>query len=155
VADVKSPTFRSGGNGGGVPLQQVSSDAEVMPTVALADRKLAQIQADIGSPRARACLERVYGQIFAKELTKGHAHFTLGRTTVSVLHPTVPRSFGLRVVIPFAGTVNGLTVQTRLYVDGFGFVVRRAGVSLVTIRFTYPVPAATEQRLLSLLHSRA
>src|SRR5690242_20120341 len=49
LADVKSPTFRSGGNGGGVPLQEVSSDVEVMPTVALADRKLAQIQADLRS----------------------------------------------------------------------------------------------------------
>jgi hypothetical protein len=155
VVDVKSPTFRSGGNGGGVPLQRVSSDVEVVPTVALADRKLAQVQADIRSPHARACLERVYGQIFAKELSKERIHFTVGRTTVSVLHPAVPRSFGLRVVIPFALAVNGSTVHTRVYVDGFGFVVGRAGVSLVTTRFTYPVPATTEQRLLSLLHSRA
>jgi hypothetical protein len=155
VADVKSPTFRSGGNGGGVPLQEVKSDVEVMSTAALADRKLAHTQAAIHSPRIRACLARVYAQIFAKPFAKGNRPLSLGRTTVSALHPALPRSFGMRVVVPFALTVNGLKVDTRLYVDALAFIVGRAAVSLVTLRFTYPVPAATEQRLLSLLYGRA
>jgi hypothetical protein len=155
VADVKSPTFRSGGNGGGVPLQEVKSDVEVVRTAALADRKLTIIHADIQSARKRACLERVYGQTFAKGLSKGRTRFSLGRTIVSPLHPTLPRSFGIRVVIPFTFTINGMVVHTGLYVDGFGFIVGPAGVSLTTLRFTYPVPASTEQRLLSLLYGRA
>jgi hypothetical protein len=155
VADVTSATFRSGGNGGGAPLQDVKSDVEVVRTTALADRKLAIIQADIRSPQKRACLERAYGRTFAKGLSKGRTRFSLGRTTVSPLHPALPRSFGIRIVIPFTFTVNGLAVHTRLYVDGFGFIVGPAGVSLTTLRFTYPVPTSTEQRLLSLLYGRA
>jgi hypothetical protein len=155
VADVKSPTFRSGGNGGGVPLQEVKSDVEVVPTVALAARKLAHLQAHLQSPRDRACLERVYGQLFAKGLNKGRTHFSLGRTTVSSLRHTLPRSFGIRVVVPFTFTVNELTVHTRLYIDGFGFIVGRAGVSLFSIRFTRPPVVATEQRLESVLYGRA
>lgn len=155
VADVQSPTFRSGGNGGGVPLQEVKSDVEVVATAALAGRKLAHIESEIQSPRARACLERAYARIFAKELSKGRNAFALGRATVSVLHPAMPRSFGIALVLPFALKVNGLTVHTGLYVDGFGFIDGQAGVSLTAIRFTRPIPTETEQRLLALLYRRA
>jgi hypothetical protein len=153
VVDIHSPTFR---RGDGLQLKEVRSDVEVVPTVALADRKLAQIQADIRSPSARACLKRVYTQIFARSLTKGvtgRARVTFGRTTLTFPHPTVPRSFGLRLVFPFTviGTVR--SIGGSFDVDAFGFVAGPAAISLTSFGFSGPAP--TEQHLLSLLYSRA
>jgi hypothetical protein len=153
VVDIHSPTFRSGD---GLQLKEVLSDVEVVPTVALADRKLAQIEADIRSPRARGCLEHLYTQIFARSLTKGvagRARVRFGRSTLTFPHPSVPRSFGLRLRIPFTVTGTVRSIGGSFDVDAFGFLAGRAAIGLTSFGFSRLGP--TEQRLLSLLHSRA
>jgi hypothetical protein len=76
-----------------------------------------------------------------------------GSTRISVLHPTLPHSFGLRVVVPVTFTIAGLPVPVRIYIDQVGFVVGPAVVGLNDISFSGRF--GMEQRLLSLLYSRA
>jgi hypothetical protein len=153
VADVHSPTFRSGE---GLQLELAVSDVEVVPTVALADGKLTQVEADLRSRRARACLKRTYAAIFGRSLAKGvagRAGLTVGRATLTVLHPSVPRSFGLRVVVPFTITGTLRSISASVEVDAYGFVAGRTAVSLLRLSFSGPVSADTH--LLSLLYERA
>jgi hypothetical protein len=153
VVDIQSPKFR---HGEGFQLEEVKSDVEVMPNVALADRELRQIESEFKSPRALACVRRGFAQSLARGLTKGvagRARVTVGRTTLSLLHPAVGHSFGLRVAFPFTITGPARSIGSTFYADAIGFFVGPAGIGLTTLSFSHP--PATEQHLLSVLFSRA
>lgn len=152
VVDIQSPQFKSGE---GFKLTEVRSEVEVMPT-AVAESKLAEEQAALGKPRVRTCLKRRFEHDLARSVhgrsTRG-VRTLLGRTNISVLHPTIPHSLGFRIVVHVTYVVHGSRIRVRIYADGFSFFVGPAEVSLSTISFSSPVP--TEQQLLSALYSRA
>ena len=50
---------------------------------------------------------------------------------------------------------RNLTLPVNFYLDGLAFGVGRAAISLSTISFRHPFPAALESHLYSLLTSRA
>jgi hypothetical protein len=78
---------------------------------------------------------------------------TLGQTLISVLHPTVPNGFGVRIVFPLSIAANGARLEMPVYVDASGFVIGPAAVTLTSLSFSRPV--ATEEHLLSVLYGRA
>jgi hypothetical protein len=153
VVDIESPKFRAGE---GLQIEEVKSDVEVMPNVALAQRKFAQTQSVFKNARVLACFRRAFVKAFDKGLTKGvagRARVAVGRTTLSILHPAVPHSFELRVAYPFTITGTARSIRSTMYVDIIGFFVGPAGIGLGTFSFNHP--ATAEQRLLSVLYGRA
>jgi hypothetical protein len=102
-------------------------------------------------------------RLAAKGFAKGFAHgldkgisFSLGRVAISPLPHLLSRSFALRIVIPLSfARAGSVPFHTHVYVDALGFVTGPAEISLTATGFSSPVPTATEQRLLSLLYSRA
>jgi hypothetical protein len=152
LVDIQSPTFRSGT---GLEEKSVRSDVEVMPSAALASGKFSNEQRVLASARDRACLTRAYSQAFVTNLRHGlpgGVRLLIGHTTLSVLHPPVPGSLGLRIVVPFTivGPAGSLTAS--LEVDGVGFVHGAAAVNLLATGTGGPLP--TEQHLLSVLYGR-
>jgi len=92
---------------------------------------------------------------FARGLDKGIS-FSLGRITATVFPDWVPSSFAFRLIVPLHfARAGGRTFHTHVYVDELGFVAGAAEINLTASGFSSPVPAATEQRLLSLLYRRA
>ena len=154
-ADVKSPEFASGA---GLELAEVKSDVEVVPSAAQASASLAQLEAAVAKPGARTCLEAKISQVFAKGVSKAasaSAKITLGHTTVSLLSPSVPRSFGLQITLPIKVALKGIEIPMHVYVRAIGFIAGPAEITLTTTGLSKPFPASTEQRLLSTLASRA
>jgi hypothetical protein len=74
---------------------------------------------------------------------------------LSALPPTsslgLPQSFAVRQTMSFPASLH----QAHLYADVLGFVYGPAEVSLIATGIARPVPSELEQRLLSLLYSRA
>jgi hypothetical protein len=155
LVDAKSPKFA---RGSGFELTEVESEVEVMDGAAKARAKFAEVHAALTKPSVRSCLERAFVQAFRKGLAKastGGAQVKLGKTTVSLLIPSVPQSFGLEIVVPLTISIKGITLHSGVYVHGNGFLAGPALISLTTISLSKPFPSASEQHLLSLLSARA
>jgi hypothetical protein len=153
LVDIKSPSFRSGS---GLEAKTVRSDVEVLTSSDLAARKFANEQRVLATARDRACLARAYTDAFVRGLRHGlpgGVHLIVGHTTLAVVHPSVPRSLGLRIVVPFTLVGPARSVSASLEVDGVGFTHGAAVVNLLTTGTRAPV--STEQRLLSVLYDRA
>src|SRR5207245_8005425 len=70
---------------------------------------------------ARACLERAFAQALVKGFHKPSARqitARAGQATISSLQSTVPRSFGIRVALPFTLEAHGVIVPLRVYEIG-------------------------------------
>jgi hypothetical protein len=143
-----SPEFSVGH---GAQSQLEESEVEVWPTPGLAARNFAANH----TSRYRACLVR-FQEANNKNLNKERAgQLQYGPLTVSPLPdplPGVDGSFGLRIA---QSLLRGGQVRAQIYHDVFGFLSGPAEIELTATGFTTPVPSATEQRLLSLLYSRA
>jgi hypothetical protein len=119
---------------------RVQSVVYVMPNTQLARQELAS---------ARNCVARQLARGTLETIAFGPEHF-------APLHATLPgvpvaelRSW---VTLPELGP-TGLSVRS--YEDRFVFVVGRVEVALSATESLHPFPTATENHLLTMLHSRA
>jgi hypothetical protein len=144
VAEVESPSFEADRSG---LEQSISSQVTVARTAALAVKELAAFQ----NAHARSCISHYLGLSLKGEMRPGE---TIGPLSIRAGTPPAPGttgSFGWR--IQTAITVRSLTIP--LYIDILGFVDGQAEVGLFGTGFGAAVPAATEERLFSLLLARA
>jgi hypothetical protein len=139
VANIRSANFS------GAAHELIRSEVIVWPSEALAMRDNVVAR----SQRALLCLRRLFSREIAR---KSGAKFHVGRVSVMrlALLPGVPGSFGVRVETSILGAH---TVSD--YFDAVSFMYGRSAVTLYATGILRPVPAATERRLLSLLHTRA
>jgi hypothetical protein len=153
IVDIQSPTFR---RGSGLQIKSVRSDVEVLASSELAARKSANEQRVLADARDRACLAGAYTKAFVGALRRGLAarvHLVAGHTTLAVMHPSVPQSIGLRIVVPFTVVGTARSVSASLEVDGLTFTQGPAVVNLLTAGTGGRL--SSEQRLLSVLYNRA
>lgn len=144
VADVESEGFS---HGSGLQSQQVSSDVTVMPSSALAKQDLTAIK----SSRGQGCIVSFVNRLLAG-LSSGRVK--LGGVTLSPLPPSSPGadgSFGYR----FTATATAGEARIPFYVDIQGFVLGPTQVQLLVLSVGQPFSAAEEQRLYTLLVTRA
>ncbi len=144
LAEVSSPQFERLTR---LRAQGAQSGVTVQRTPALAASELQGIR----GPRVRACLTH-----YLELLLAGREHRVERIAPVSISEGTPPAagaagSFDLR--IRTAIVVRGIPVPT--YFDILGFVAGPAEVTLFTEGLPKPFPAATEERLYSLLLARA
>ena len=149
VVNIHSATFSASNE---PEHEEIRSDVEVMPSVALAK----QNNASNRSQRALACAKHLFPlQLASKDGSRVH----YGPVTVSRLPyplPGVPGSFGYRIAVAILGVPSTVEpIQPHLYVDAFGFLAGPAEVALLATAFPRPVPQEVDERLLSLLQSRA
>jgi hypothetical protein len=131
----------------GILQFSVSSEVSVAPTLAAAARELATIK----SARVRVCLSHSLAQLLKGQAAGGG---TVGPVAVASGTPPAPGttgSFGWRVTATYA--LRG--VKLSFYLDMLGFVQGPATVTLFSTGVLRPFPAAAQQRLFSLLLSRA
>jgi hypothetical protein len=122
-------------------------------TVLAHGRRAAVELPPLESRGVRECVARVLTRYFADRSVR-EAHW--GRFTISglpVQAPGADGAIGIRVETTLTLTFSEVTVP--IYFDLLGFTSGPAVVSLWAVSVTQPVPAATEQRLLSLLLARA
>jgi hypothetical protein len=144
LVEVSSTKFKRGHV---IPEFSVSSEVSVARTPALAARELAAIR----SKRARTCVSRYLDRLFKGRNFQGA---TIGPVSIVSGTPPAPGatgSFGWRIAVKFS--VHG--IQIPLYFDILGLVYGSAQVSLFSTGLAAPFPAATQQRLFSLLLERA
>lgn len=126
----------------------VSSEVSVAPTSAAAARELATIR----GARVRGCLGHSLDQLLKGQPAAGGGR--VGPVAVSSGTPPAPGttgSFGWRVTATY--TLRGIRLS--FYLDMLGFVQGPATVTLFSTGVLRPFPAAAQQRLFSLLLSRA
>jgi hypothetical protein len=142
VMRINSPVFslKPGGQAAYPHSARVQSVVYVMANTQLARQELAS---------ARNCVARQLARGTLETIAFGPEHF-------APLHATLPgvpvaelRSW---VTLPEL-TATGLSVRS--YEDRFVFVVGRVEVALRTTESPHPFPTATENHLLTMLHSRA
>jgi hypothetical protein len=127
--------------------ESVQSEVTVVRTPALAAKELAAIR----SPHVRVCLSHYLDLLF-----KSHKYHGARVSPVSISQGTPPApgatgSFAWRITTTI--TLHSVTIP--IYIDIFGFVEGPAEVSLFTDGVPQPFPATTEERLFSLLLTRA
>jgi len=127
--------------------ESVQSEVTVVRTPALAAKELAAMR----SPHVRVCLSHYLDLLF-----KSHKYHGATVSPVSISQGTPPApgatgSFAWRITTTI--TLHSVTIP--IYIDIFGFVEGPAEVSLFTAGVPRPFPAATEERLFSLLLTRA
>jgi hypothetical protein len=125
----------------------VSSEVGVARSASLAAAELAAVR----SARVRTCFSGYLQRLL--QATRG-AGASMGSVRIAAGTPPAPGatgSFGWRITATFG--VDRLRLP--LYVDILGFVLGPARVTLVSSGAVRPFPAAIQQRLYSLLLSRA
>jgi hypothetical protein len=141
IVDIHSDDFR---RGSGVQIQQVGSSVDVLPSASLAQQDFARFAAS----SARHCV----AQYATNALATSSLRF--GTPSVQALTPpagTSASGFGYRFVIPATVGASRFT----FYVD---LLFHRAGpaeVSFTDLGIGTPFPASDQQRLFSLMVSRA
>ena len=121
----------------------------IWPTPSLAARNYASYD----SPRGRACFLR-FLEASREQLDKqGFRHGPPAVATVSITLPGVTQSFLRTDAVPLLRRSGRVLIH--IYHDTFTFISGRAEVELEATGFSHPVPATTEERLLSALLSRA
>jgi hypothetical protein len=151
VVYIHSPAFVVGG---GEKPYGAEFEVVVMPTEALAakDRKAA-----LSAPGFTCFAREVSSEPSRPRGGGGVVH--PGRGVLSRLPSPIPgvdASFEWRWTRTNTETLpSGRRIRVRVYRDVLGFVSGPAEVALYTVSLSHAVPATTEKRLLSLLHSRA
>ena len=145
----ESPQF---GSPRAVPARRAQfeeSRVSVWPTQSLAARNYASYD----SPRGRACFLR-FLEASREQLNKhGSKHGPPAVATVSIALPGIRQSFLRTDAVPLLRRDG--RVLTHIYHDVFTFISGPAEVELEATGFSQPVPAATDERLLARLLSRA
>jgi hypothetical protein len=125
----------------------VQSGVTVEQTSALAAKELAAVR----SARGRECFLHYLNQLFKGQKYRGA---NIGSASISSGTPPAPGtagSFGWHI----STTITLRGVRIPFYMDILGFVYGPAEVTLLDFAVPEPFPAATEQRLFSLLVERA
>jgi hypothetical protein len=125
----------------------VSSEVGVAQTAALAAAQLAAIR----SARVRGCFSAYLDSLMKGRRPRGAAVSPVSISAGSPPAPGTTGTFGLRITATFTIARARLS----LYVDILGFVLGHARVTLVSSGTLRPFPAAIQERLFSLLLSRA
>ncbi|HEV2945165.1 MAG TPA: hypothetical protein VGX26_08635 [Solirubrobacteraceae bacterium] len=144
VVEMGSKEFGREANTGN---ESVQSEVTVVRTPALAAKELVVIR----SPHVRVCLSHYLDLLFKSHKYRGA---TVSPVLISQGTPPAPGatgSFAWRITT----TITVHNVRIPIYIDIFGFVEGSAEVSLFTAGVPKPFPAATEERLFSLLLTRA
>ena len=144
VAEVSSKEFEREDKSG---AQNVQSGVTVEQTPALAAKELAAVR----SERGRTCILHYVTLLFKGQKYEGAS---VGHVLVSSGSPSAPGTtggFGLRITT----TITLHHIKIPFYMDFFGFVYGPAEVTLFSFSLPEPFPAATEERLFSLLLTRA
>lgn len=131
----------------GILELSVSSAVSVTQTPATAARELAAIR----SPHIRICLSHYFGLLFRSQQYPGA---TVGPVSIASGNPPARGTtggFGWRVTATLI--VGGTTIP--FYLDILGFVYGPSTVTLFSTGALRPFPAVAQQRLFSLLLSRA
>ena len=125
----------------------MQSGVTIEQTPALAAKELAAVR----SERGRACISHYVTLLFKGQKYEGAS---VGPVSVSSGSPPAPGttgSFGLRITT----TITLHHIKIPFYMDFLGFVYGPAEVMLRSFSLPEPFPAATEERLFSLLLTRA
>jgi hypothetical protein len=125
----------------------VSSEVGVAPTAISASRELAAIR----SERVRRCFSRYLDLLLQESRFRGATPQPVSIATGTPPAPGATGSFGWRITATFA--VRGIPLS--LYVDILGFVLGPARVTLVSSGALRPFPAQIQQRLFTVLLTRA
>jgi hypothetical protein len=155
--------------GAGLHLEEVSSDVEVAPTIATAQRELAEARKALQSAASRRCFARVFDSLGAQSqpyrVGKGSVRIAVGNLHLAPLQldsatSSTDGSFGFSMSITVTYTVSArgrtLTIPTSLQLDQLGFLVGRAGIKLNVLTFgAVAFPPELEATLFSRLISRA
>lgn len=145
IVDVHSDDFS---RGAGLQEQQVGSSVDVLPSATLARQDFMKFTA----AGARMCIAAYTARALARAQTSASVKF--GNPSTLTLAPppgTSANSFGYRFVIPIAAA--GATIK--VYVD---LLFHRAGPAEIAFNdfaIGRPFPARDQQRLFSLLVTRA
>ncbi len=129
--------------------ESVQSEVSVARTPTLAARELAAIRGS--ASHVRACLSHYLSLLFKSHRYDGA---TVGPVSIAQGTPPAPGaagSFGWHI----ATTITLRRVAVPIHIDILGFVDGPAEVSLFTTGVPQPFPPATEERLFSLLLTRA
>jgi hypothetical protein len=147
-----------------LPLEAVSSAVFVMRTPALASREIAVVRDASDNPTVVTCLKHHLENTQLEATDEGGKKIggPTGKPALSQVEVTALRSplqairaYGLQIRADFEITVPSAKGLSHLYDDFLGFAIGPAVIMLDTTGDPHLSPAATEQRLLSLLHSRA
>jgi hypothetical protein len=145
IVDVHSDDFS---RGSGVQAQQAGSSADVLPSTSLAEQDFMKFTA----ASARTCVSAYVARALAQSPSSSPVKFgTPSILTLALPRGTSANSFGYRFVIP----VTAARVKIQLYAD---LLFHRAGPAEVAFNgdgIGTPFPARDEQRLFSLLVTRA
>jgi hypothetical protein len=146
IAEASSPKLKRGQE---LEIERVTSSVSVLGSAQAVARQFALLS----SPPVRACLARVLAHsLDDRRIREAHwGHVSISRLPVDA--PGTSATVGLRVLTPLELPFSEVTVP--FYEDVLGFAIGRAQVVLVAASATQPVPATTEQELLSLLLARA
>jgi hypothetical protein len=146
IAKASSPKLTRGRE---LEVEQFSSTVEVMRS----ERTVASEFSLVTSPALRKC----FAHVLARNLDdKAIGEARWGRVSVSRLAvhaPGATESAGLRIMVVLDVPFSEITVP--VYFDVLGFAIGRVEVGVSAVSATQPVPAATEQELVSLLLARA
>jgi hypothetical protein len=146
VAQVASPKLVRGSE---LEKEEIASGVTVRPDAQATMREVSLLR----SRSTRECVARAFTRRFAG-MRVGEAHY--GRFSISLLPVQAPgadAAVAWRIQTSVNFTLSEVSVP--IYIDVLGFTDGPAEVYLSAISATQPVPSATEQRLLSLLLSRA
>jgi hypothetical protein len=165
---IGSPTFQrrhesTGGATSDLPLEAVSSGVYVMRNAALASGEIVALAAAAKRAAVVKCVERHLMTERANVVSEGaDTGVPAGKPLFSNVEVAALRSpmqgvsaYGLRISADLAIKTSGTKGQSRYYQSFLGFAVGPAVIVLSDTGSPRPVPAATEGRLLALLHSRA
>lgn len=129
--------------------ESVQSEVSVARTPTLAARELAAIRG--AASHVRACLSHYLNLIFKSRKYDGATVSPVAIMQGTPLAPGATGSFAWRITT----TITLRHVAIPVHIDILGFVDGPAEVSLFTAGVPQPFPAATEERLFSLLLTRA
>jgi hypothetical protein len=144
VAQVSSSRYRLRR---GILDLAVSSEVGVARTAAAANRELAAIR----SARVRSCFSHYLDLLLRESRFRGATPQPVSIAAGSPPAPGASGSFGWRITATYS--IRGIPLS--LYVDILGFVLGPARVTLVSSGALRPFPAAIQQRLFSVLLTRA
>lgn len=150
IARIASPTF-TGETEGEYEYELIASDVEIQPSEAIADAN----DAPFGTAHGLSCV-RHFASISISKASGGIGYAPLEVVRLADPLPAITGSFGLR----FETAIVSLPESTErvhfpFYIDVFGFASGAADIYLTDVGAPGPVPTEAEQRLISLLYSRA
>jgi hypothetical protein len=144
VAEASSKEFERESNSG---AQNAQSGVTVEQTPALAAKELAAVR----SARGRACLSHYVTLLFQGQKYEGASVGPVSIASGSPHAPGTTGGFGLRIT----ATITLHHIKIPFYMDFLGFVYGPTEVMFRSFSLPEPFPAATEERLFSLLLTRA